>query len=137
MALGQQHQRERRSRVRHGRRERRRMFIVEDDPGMLRLLSDIAQDAGWESHGFTHISSLRRALARERPAMMIIDDDLPDGRGGDLARQLRRELPDVTLVVCTAAPSMRRAEIGAWVPVLPKPIDLGAMERIMERAAAV
>jgi DNA-binding NtrC family response regulator len=114
------------------------MYIVEDDPGMLRLLSDIARDAGWEPHGFTHISSLRRALARERPTMMIIDDDLPDGRGGDLARQLRRELPpDVTLVVCTAAPSMRRAEIGAWVPVLPKPIDLGAMERRTARAASV
>jgi DNA-binding NtrC family response regulator len=122
----------------HGRhRDGRRVYIVEDDPGTLRLLSDLAEEAGWESRGFTHISSLRRALARERPTMMIIDDDLPDGRGGDLARQLRRELPDVTLVVCTAAPAMRRAEIGAWVPVLPKPIDLGAVERLMERAAPV
>lgn len=137
MALGQQH-REHRGRLTHDRRrDGRQVYIVEDDPGTLRLLADLARDAGWESRGFTHISSLRRALARERPTMMIIDDDLPDGRGGDLARQLCRELPDVTLVVCTAAPPMRRAEIGAWVPVLAKPIDLGAVERLMERAAAV
>ena len=134
MALGQRH-REQRSRVNPGHRNGRRMYIVEDDPGTLRLLSDLAEDAGWESRGFTHIAALRRALARERPAMMIIDDDLPDGRGGDFARQLRRELPEVTLVVCTAAPPMRRAEIGAWVPVIPKPLDLDAVERLMERAA--
>jgi len=61
-----------------------------------------------------------------KPSLLILDDDLPDGLGGDLARELRatERLADMPLVVCTAAHPIRRAEIGSWAPVISKPFDL-------------
>ncbi len=69
--------------------------------------------------------------------LMILDDELPDGRGGDLVQELRSDprLRDVSVIVCTAADPARQAEIGAWAPVLSKPFSLADLERYLQRAA--
>jgi DNA-binding response OmpR family regulator len=113
------------------------LFAVEDDLPTLELLRDVAADAGWAAHGFTQLSEFERAVAQLVPDLVILDDDLPDGRGGDRARQLRgdRRLRNVPVLVCTAASPPRQAEIGAWVPVVSKPFDLGEIERILDVVA--
>jgi DNA-binding response OmpR family regulator len=112
------------------------LFAVEDDPSTLELLRDVAVHAGWALRGFTQLSDFERAVAQRVPDLVILDDDLPDGRGGDRARELRndRRLSDVPVLVCTAAPSRRRAEIGAWAPVVSKPFSLGEIERVLHDA---
>jgi DNA-binding response OmpR family regulator len=113
------------------------LFAVEDDPGTLALLRDVALDAGWTARGFTQLSEFERAVAERVPDLVILDDDLPDGRGGDRARELRRDrrLRHVPVLVCTAAPPPRQAEIGAWAPVVNKPFDLGEIEHFLQMAA--
>jgi DNA-binding response OmpR family regulator len=113
------------------------MIAVEDDVATLDLLCEIAAEAGWFAMGFTRLSQLRASLDHEHPSLLIIDDDLPDGRGGDLARELRGDprMTDVPVVVCTAAQPMRQAEIGSWAPVIPKPFDLDQIETILDAAA--
>lgn len=113
------------------------LFVVDDDPLARQLLCEIAQDAGWVAHGFERLSGLRPALAQRTPTVILLDDDLPDGRGGDLARELRDDprMRDTTVVVCTAAHPMRRAEIGAWAPVVSKPFDLAEIESFLAGAA--
>ena len=113
------------------------LFVVDDDLQTLELLRDVARESGWHSVGFTRLASLRAALDRRLPTMLIVDDDLPDGRGGDLARDLRTDprLEGVPLLVCTAAPATRLAEIGSWAPVVAKPFELGEIEEFL--AAAV
>ena len=113
------------------------LFVVDDDLPTLELLRDVARESGWNSVGFTRLASLRAALERRLPTMLIVDDDLPDGRGGDLARDLRTDprLEGVPLLVCTAAPATRLAEIGSWAPVVAKPFELGEIEEFL--AAAV
>jgi DNA-binding response OmpR family regulator len=115
---------------------RRRVFVVDDDPAALGVLAELAADLGWDAYGFTRLAAARRALRQLRPQMMIVDDDLPDGRGGDFVRELRKGngMADVSIIVCTAAQPLRRAEIGAWAPVLPKPIDLSEVECLMRAA---
>lgn len=112
------------------------LFVADDDVATLELLCDIARDAGWIARGFTRLAELRTALGETVPALMILDDELPDGSGGDLAQELRddRRLAGVPLVVCTAAHPMRQAEIGAWAPVLSKPFDLAEIETILVAA---
>ena len=102
----------------------------------LELLSEVAQESGWQTVAFTRLAPLRAALDRRRPTFLIVDDDLPDGRGGDLARDLRGDprLDDVPLVVCTAATPRRRAEITTWAPVISKPFDLGELEDLLAAA---
>ncbi len=113
------------------------LFAVEDDPSTLELLRDVAAHAGWTLRGFTQLADFERAVAHRVPDLVILDDDLPDGRGGDRARDLRRDrrLGDVPVLVCTAAPPKRRAEIGAWALVVSKPFALGEIERVLHDAA--
>ena len=113
------------------------LFVVDDDAATLDLLCEVATESGWEAEGFTHLRALRASLDRVRPTLLIIDDDLPDGRGGDFARDLRedRRMRGVTLLVCTAAHPMRQAEIGQWAPVVSKPFDLLEIETFLEAAA--
>ena len=60
----------------------------------------------------------------------------PDGRGGDLARELHADdrLAGVPILVCTAAHPMRQAEIGAWAPVVSKPFDVAQVEAFLAAA---
>lgn len=113
------------------------LFAVDDDPSTLALLCDIAEDAGWVAQPFTRLHEMRTTLDEVRPSLLILDDNLPDGRGGDLARDLRADprMKDVPLLVCTAAHPVRRAEIGAWAPVVAKPFDLDEIERFLHAAS--
>ena len=120
-----------------GFRERRPvLFVVDDDVVTLSLLCEIGMEAGWDARGFSRLADLRRAIDASPPDLMILDDDLPDGRGGDLARDLREDprLSDMPLLVCTAAHPMRQAEIGAWAPVLSKPFQLATLDRLLADA---
>jgi DNA-binding response OmpR family regulator len=112
------------------------LFVVDDDVLTTELLCEIAQEAGWVAFGFTRLTEVQAALDQRRPRVLILDDDLVDGRGGDLARELREDprMTDVILLVCTAAHPMRAAEIGAWAPVISKPFDLVEIERFLEAA---
>jgi DNA-binding response OmpR family regulator len=113
------------------------VFVVDDDPTTLELLCEIARDAGWLAKGFTRLDELRRSLDVGTPTLLILDDDLPDGRGGDLARELHGDdrMADVPILVCTAAHPMRQAEIGAWAPVVSKPFDLSQIDAFLGAAA--
>ena len=113
------------------------LFAVEDDPSTLELLREVATDAGWAAHGFSQLSDFERAVAQSVPDFVILDDDLPDGSGGDCARDLRRDsrLSDVPVVVFTGASPTRSAHISTWAPVLRKPFGLVEIERILQWAA--
>jgi len=112
------------------------VFVVDDDVHTLDLLCDIAREAGWLAKGFTRISGLRRSLDTGTPTLLILDDDLPDGRGGDLAREFHADdrLAGVPILVCTAAHPMRQAEIVAWAPVVSKPFDVTQVEAFLAAA---
>lgn len=125
---------------RHGRRltgRPRRAYIVDDDVATLELVSEVARLAGWEAHGFTRLSTVHRALDRARPDLLIVDDDLPDGRGGDLVRALRRQerTRELNVLFCTAARPERRAELGVVAPVLAKPFDVSELEGFLRLRA--
>ena len=113
------------------------LFAVDDDVATLDLLREIAREAGWSTQGFTRLGDLRSTLDRQTPTLLILDDDLPDGRGGDLARELRDDprMADVPLLVCTAAHPMRQADITRWAPVISKPFDLVEIETFLASVA--
>lgn len=113
------------------------VFVVEDDLSTLDLLRDVAEESGWKVRGFTRLREFDAELRDRRPDLVILDDDLPDGSGGDRAREMSadRRLTGVPVIVCTAAHPLRQAEIGAWAPVLSKPFELREVERFLRAAA--
>lgn len=110
-------------------------YVVEDDVMMLRLLSELAVSAGLEPLPFTRLSSARRALRERLPAVLLVDDDLPDGRGADLVRDLRADprTRGVRVIVCTSAGERRRREIARLAPVVRKPFAIAEMEEALRR----
>lgn len=112
------------------------LFVVDDDLPTLELLREVARECGWSSVGFTRLAPLRAALDSRVPTLLIVDDELPDGRGGDLARDLRADprMEGVPLLVCTGAAPRRQAEIGSWAPVVSKPFELGEIEEFLAAA---
>jgi DNA-binding response OmpR family regulator len=112
------------------------VFVVDDDLATLALLRDVAEELGWSARGFTRLREFEAELRVRRPDLVILDDDLPDGSGGDRARELGadRRMDGVPVLVCTAAHPMRQAEIGTWAPVISKPFDLGELERFLHGA---
>lgn len=99
-------------------------------------MCEIAEDAGWECRGFSDLRELNAEIASDPPDMVILDDDLPDGSGGDLARELRDapSTAEMPVVVCTGAHPVRQAEITSWAPVVAKPFRLEELERVLGAA---
>jgi DNA-binding response OmpR family regulator len=115
-----------------------RAFVIEDDVHTLALLSDLARMCGLEPVTFTRIATAREALRGRVPRVLLVDDELPDGRGADLVRELRasRRTRHVRVVFCTAADPSRRREIASLGPVIAKPFQVRELERVLQEAAA-
>jgi CheY-like chemotaxis protein len=69
--------------------------------------------------------------------VLVIDDDLPDGRGADLVRELKADprMRGVQVVMCTSAGPQRRRQIAGLAPIVGKPFALHEMETALRRAA--
>jgi DNA-binding response OmpR family regulator len=75
---------------------------VEDDPGIAAGLVDALRSQGHEvEHAATGAVALA-AASRRSPALVLLDLGLPDLDGVEVCRRLRRDHPDVVLVVLTA-----------------------------------
>jgi DNA-binding response OmpR family regulator len=112
-------------------------YVVEDDVMMLHLLSEIAAAAGLAPRTFTRLSTARRAMRERPPAVLVIDDDLPDGRGADFVRELKADARtrDVNVVMCTSAGPQRRRQIAGLAPIVGKPFAVEEMETALRRVA--
>lgn len=113
------------------RRRTRRALVVEDDPALQRLLRELMSASGWQAEGFRRLAAARRSVHQRPPDLLVIDDDLPDGRGGDLVAELRRSpaTRHLPIVFCTSADPDRCREIAELGPVVEKPFRLRDLER--------
>lgn len=112
------------------------VVVVEDDVETLGLLADVAEESGWEARTCRSLLQLARTLDDVDASLVILDDELPDGSGGDEAIHLRTdpETSDLPVVVCTAAAPSRLAELRDAVPIVTKPFTIGQIERVLDAA---
>ena len=69
---------------------RKKLLLVDDEPDLLKMVSDILKDAGFEA--VLTAASVKEAVMvakQEKPDLMILDVMLPDGDGFSLMEQLR------------------------------------------------
>jgi len=77
------------------------ILVVEDEPGIARLVRDYLERAGF---AVVLAAAAGEALAQaraQRPALVVLDLGLPDRDGLDVTRELRR-FSDVPIVMLTA-----------------------------------
>ena len=81
---------------------RKKLLLVDDELDLLKMVTDILKDAGFET--VLTAASVKEAVMvakQEKPDLMILDVMLPDGDGFSLMEQLRT-FTDVPVIFLTA-----------------------------------
>jgi DNA-binding response OmpR family regulator len=102
-------------------------LVVEDEPDVSALLRDLLEEEGWQTVLASSLVSAQRLVAqlRRAPALIVLDQRLPDGRGLSLVLGLRRRFPDARILLVTGARALTRELEGNLVDaVFHKPIEL-------------
>lgn len=109
--------------------EPRRLLLVEDDPAMRDLMTEILRDAGYAvdaaENGSRAVIEMFRAAGLDGYDLVVSDVRMPGMDGLELA-WLLRDLggPPIVLVSAFATPELRREALDAGVlELLSKPFD--------------
>ena len=103
-----------------GTADKRKIFVVEDDADIARLVRHNLEAAGYSVRCYSTTHAVMQDAHKEHPALMLLDIMLPGGDGLELCRQVRQSgqalsrLPIVFLTAKTGeADRIRGLEIGA------------------------
>ena len=113
-----------------------RLLLVEDDPVSAAFLRDVAAELPAQVVVAASIAEARTAMASQAFELLLIDANLPDGRGEDLLHALR-EAGDATPALAHTADG--NADVHArlrgtgFIDVLCKPIDMAGLHAALRR----
>jgi CheY-like chemotaxis protein len=102
--------------------------VVDDHDLNRRLFERLLERHGYDVQSVPSLDAAARALAEQRPALVVLDLNLSDGDGLELVARLRGD-PDTArapIVACTAAVGegdRRRALAAGCDAFVPKPVD--------------
>jgi DNA-binding response OmpR family regulator len=68
---------------------RKKVLVVDDSPMMLELARDALEDAGYQPLATSDLTEMGRLLEREQPALILLDVQMPEAYGDDVANVLR------------------------------------------------
>ncbi len=88
-----------------------RILIVEDDPDMAELISDLVEAEGWLPTCARSAEEAEEILARDRMQLVLVDHNLPGTSGRTFAQRLRSQI-DIGIVMVTAAGSAADRVLG-------------------------
>jgi len=116
---------------------RGRVLIVDDDPGVLDVLSEMVQTLHYVPERVETAAAGLTAMAAFKPDVVLLDLAMPELSGMDALPFFRRQHPTVPVIVVTAvidpATLQQVQEQGAF-DTLSKPFQLPALERILAEA---
>jgi CheY-like chemotaxis protein/HPt (histidine-containing phosphotransfer) domain-containing protein len=122
------------------RRQRLRILMVEDDRVNQLVAMAALKRAGYAGEVVASGADAIAACARERFDLVFMDINLPDMNGIDVAARIREQggatSGDVPIIAMTArlAPNDRERYLAAGLnDHLPKPVDLDALAKAVER----
>ena len=115
----------------------KRLLIIDDDPNVRDGLKDILEDAGWHVLSAGTIAEGLALLPQLEGKVVLVDYQLPDGSGLDLAAQLRETAPEKSVVLLTgmSAGDLDPEKIRHLADSMTKPIDPAELLRRLERLA--
>jgi DNA-binding response OmpR family regulator len=112
--------------------EQHKILYVEDNPDLLHLTREMLERRGCTVTTAATLAEAREQVALAPPDIILLDNNLPDGRGIDFLRELRKtsKIPVIMVTSLTGAAQMEALEAGCNDYVR-KPYDRNdLMERI-------
>lgn len=103
------------------------ILVVDDHELNLKLLTCVLELEGHDVIGATSLDDAHRVIEQEPPALVVLDLNLPDGDGLDLARAIKSDAgPDCPVLACTGdalSDDRERALKAGCDDYVTKPID--------------
>lgn len=115
-----------------------RIIVVEDNPLFRELLVSILTRAGHHATGVGNGAGLYRELLHGRADIVVLDVELPDQNGFDIARELRAmsstERIGIIMVTAHDSPDERVDGISSGADIyMTKPVDPRELEAYVQR----
>jgi DNA-binding response OmpR family regulator len=114
------------------------ILIIDADPLMLTAIAAVINMAGHECHCARDPEAALKAARGLSLDLIVCDEDLPEGSGLELCRDLRRETGAADASILILAGETARAkwalDEGAGEFTLAKPIDPRILQETVERA---
>ena len=119
--------------------ETRSVLIVDDDAQIRSLLGDLLKENAYETRNAKTAAEAGTQIAKQRPDLVMMDIKLPDQDGLDLLKSIKREYPELDVIVMTAfggsSSAIKAMEHGAYDYVT-KPFEmddlLATLRRVFE-----
>ena len=119
-----------------------RVLLVEDNPGDARLAREYLGQAGTMQFEVTHadrFTTAKEYLAKSEQDVILLDMQLPDGRGPDLVVQIIERFPMVPVIVLTGtyedeAVAIQALQKGAQDYLIKRKIDGPGLVRAIRYA---
>jgi len=108
-------------------------LIVEDQPFVGMVASDILQESGFETF-YAYDAETAAKMLDEHPEIEVVvtEAQLPgDVNGVELCRRVSMERPDVQLVVTAATPELHQDEVPNGARMLRKPYASGELRTLV------
>ncbi len=120
------------------------IVVIEDEEDILELVEYHLQKSGYETMGFLSTKNVEQFLAEERPALMIVDRNLPDIEGSEFIAKLRKDGCNIPVIFLTAKDEESDLEEGferggddyITKPFRPKELIL-RVEALLRRAGVI
>ena len=115
------------------------ILITDDERDIRELISDILKDEGFTTRLASNSEQCMAEVARELPALMILDIWLKDSRmdGIDILKTVRREHPDIPIVIISGHGNIEIAvaaiKQGAY-DFIEKPFNIDQLMVVIKRA---
>jgi len=87
-----------------------KVLIVDDEFGILRLLSEIVESIGHQAFLCSSASTVLRFIKKEKPDLILLDVQLPDGDGIELLKKIKKSNPELPVIIVTGYGSVDIAE---------------------------
>jgi len=119
---------------------RKLVFVVDDDPGMLRGVKRLLREYGYDSVLFASAEAFQNQNDFEKALCVILDIDLNDGSSGiELRHRLKAAGISVPVIYMTGKdnPAVREAALqSGCLAYLTKPFSAKSLIEPLERASA-
>jgi DNA-binding NtrC family response regulator len=110
------------------------IMIVDDDPNILETAKDILEEAGYAAKTAHTCSKALAALESEAVDLAIIDFNLPDGKGVDLAVRARAICPQLVIILMTGEAHVDLGPAKAVIhATLTKPVNPAQLIDIIQK----
>lgn len=110
------------------------ILVIDDDPMVVKYLVNLFNDNGYDTVAAGSAREGMAALKREKPDLMTLDLEMPEGWGSQFYRQVSKEetLKDIPVIVISGMAG--RHAIKKAIAYVAKPFDPDKLIAIVKKA---